>query len=49
VRPLAAFGDAQAAHITTEALQRFLTALPAAKVGTEYRRDIVRTLGGRCT
>ena len=49
VRPLAAFGDAQAAHITTEALQRFLTALPAAKVGKAYRRDIVRTLGGRCT
>jgi integrase len=44
VRPLGAFGDAQAADITTEALQGFLAALPAAKVGKAYRRDIVRTL-----
>ena len=44
VRPLAAFGDAQAADITTEALQRFVAALPAKRVGKAYKRDIVRTL-----
>ena len=44
VRPLAAFGDAQAADLTTEALQGFLARLPADKVGKAYRRDIVRTL-----
>src|ERR1022692_2705795 len=44
VRPLAAFGDAQAADLTTETLQTFLARLPAAEVGKAYRRDIVRTL-----
>jgi integrase len=44
VRPLMAFGEAQASDITPEALQRFLTALPAEQVGKAYRRDIVRTL-----
>src|SRR3954453_16102930 len=32
-RPLAAFGTAQAGDVTPEALQRFLAALPAEKVG----------------
>ena len=41
VRPLAAFGDAQAGDITTESLQRLLAAVP----GKAYRRDIARTFG----
>ncbi len=44
VRPLAAFGAAQAGDITTEALQGFLARLPADRVGKAYKRDIVRTL-----
>lgn len=44
VRPLAAFGDAQADDLTTETLQGFLARLPADQVGKAYRRDIVRTL-----
>ena len=44
VRPLAAFGDAQAGDLSTEALQGFLARLPADKVGKAYKRDIVRTL-----
>src|SRR4051794_5754766 len=40
VRPLAALGDAQAGDITTESLQRIVTAVP----GKSYRRDITRTL-----
>jgi integrase len=44
VRPLAVFGDAQAADVTTEALQRFMAQLPSDKIGKSYRRDIVRTL-----
>jgi integrase len=44
VRPLAALGQAQAGDITPEALQRFLAALPAKKVGKAYKRDILRTL-----
>jgi hypothetical protein len=40
VRPLAPLGDAQAADVTTEALQRIVTAVP----GNSYRRDITRTL-----
>ena len=44
VRPLAAFGEAQAGDISPEALQGFLTRLPADEVGKAYKRDIVRTL-----
>jgi integrase len=44
VRPRAVFGEAQAQDVTTEALQRFITGLPAEKVGKAYRRDIARTL-----
>lgn len=44
VRPLDAFGDAQAGDLTTEALQGFLARLPAENVGKAYKRDIVRTL-----
>jgi integrase len=44
VRPLAAFGDAQAGDITTEALTTFLARQPKDKVGKAYKRDIVRTL-----
>ena len=40
MRPLAAFGDAQAGDITTESLQRLLAGVP----GKAYRRDIARTL-----
>src|SRR2546423_3382210 len=40
VRPLAALGDAQAGDVSTEALQRVVTAVP----GKSYRRDITRTL-----
>jgi integrase len=39
-RPLTVLGDAQAADVTTEALQRILAAVP----GKSYRRDITRTL-----
>jgi integrase len=39
-RPLAAFGDAQAADITPEAIQRLL----ASVTGKAWRRDILRTL-----
>lgn len=41
VRPLVAFGDAQAADITTEALQRFVIGLP---VGPAFKHDITRAL-----
>jgi integrase len=44
VRPLGAFGDAQAGDLTTETLQGFLARLPSDKVGKAYKRDIVRTL-----
>jgi integrase len=44
VRPLAAFGDAQASDLTTETLQAWLARQPADQVGKAYRRDIVRTL-----
>ena len=44
VRPLDAFGDAQAGDLTTETLQAWLARLPAEKVGAAYRRDIIRTL-----
>ena len=40
MRPLAVLGDAQAGDVTTEALQRVVTAVP----GRSYRRDITRTL-----
>jgi integrase len=40
VRPLRVLGDAQAADVSTEALQRVVTAVP----GKSYRRDITRTL-----
>jgi integrase len=40
VRPLAVLGDAQAGDVSTEALQRVVTAVP----GKSYRRDITRTL-----
>ena len=44
VRPLAAFGDAEAGDPTPEALQGFMARLPAEKVGKAYKRDIVRAL-----
>src|SRR4051794_25624709 len=40
VRPLAAFGDAQARDVTPEATQRLLAAIP----GKAWRHDILRTL-----
>jgi hypothetical protein len=40
VRPLKVLGEAQAADVSTEALQRVVTAVP----GKSYRRDITRTL-----
>lgn len=40
VRPLKALGEAQAGDVSTEALQRIVTAVP----GKSYRRDITRTL-----
>jgi site-specific recombinase XerD len=40
VRPLAAFGDAQAGDVTPESLQRFLAGIP----GKAWRHDILRTL-----
>ena len=40
VRPLAVLGDAQAGDVSTEALQRVVTAVS----GKSYRRDITRTL-----
>jgi integrase len=39
VRPLAAFGDAQAGDVSAEAIQRLVAPLKPA-----YRRDVVRTL-----
>ena len=39
VRPLAAFGDAQAGDLSTESIQRVVAPLKPA-----YRRDVVRTL-----
>jgi integrase len=40
VRPLAAFGDAQAGDVTPEAIQRLLAGIP----GKAWRHDILRTL-----
>jgi integrase len=40
-RPLAAWGDAQASDLTTEAIQRLVAGMP---VGDAFKRDVVRAL-----